>query len=263
MTFEININDVITDASDEAGAFNVFMETAKKYLKAEYDQNRIDKKDYAQVYLGSLEASMDRAIQFVLAKDRLQLELELLDIQKDTALIERQKVENERDFILAQISKMEEEELLVKANVKQADAQTNLFTEKRTTEKKEHLFYDYKIKTERANTDSAVISSNSMLYTARANTIAQTELYVQKKATEKAQVSSTGVSSTSLLGRQATLYKTQTDGFLRDAEQNAAKIALNTWSVNKSVSGDGIRIPSTLNESGLNNFVAKLYNGIK
>jgi hypothetical protein len=59
-------------------------------------------------------------------------------------------------------------------------------------------------------------------------------LLVQKTATEKAQTKGTGVEPDSVVGKQKALYGAQADGFLRDAEQKAAKLMADTWSVRRT-----------------------------
>lgn len=67
----------------------------------------------------------------------------------------------------------------------------------------------------------------------------QANLYEQKKVTEVAQTSAGVIGAGSVLDHQNQLMKAQTDGFLRDAEQKAAKILVDTWSLRKNGDPDG------------------------
>jgi len=67
---------------------------------------------------------------------------------------------------------------------------------------------------------------------------AETTLLVQKTATERAEVSSVGVTPDSLVGRKSALYEAQTTGFKRDAEQKAAEIMVKGFSVIKTTEED-------------------------
>ena len=59
-------------------------------------------------------------------------------------------------------------------------------------------------------------------------------LLTQKVATEKAQTLAIGVDADSVVGKQKALYSAQTAGFSRDAEQKAAKILVDSWSVRRT-----------------------------
>lgn len=63
---------------------------------------------------------------------------------------------------------------------------------------------------------------------------AEAALLAQKVITEQAQVSPTGVDPDSIIGKQKLLYQRQADGFKRDAEQKAAKILADSWSVRRT-----------------------------
>jgi hypothetical protein len=63
-----------------------------------------------------------------------------------------------------------------------------------------------------------------------ANSNQQTALYAQKTTTELAQTSMTPA-ATSVMGVQNALMVRQTENYKRDAEQKAAKIMTETWSV--------------------------------
>jgi len=79
-------------------------------------------------------------------------------------------------------------------------------------------------------------------------TDAEVTLLAQKANTELAQTDSlvktgtpylnTSTSVTGIVQKQKDLFQAQTDGFARDAEQKAAKLVLDTWSVSETM-GDG------------------------
>lgn len=92
---------------------------------------------------------------------------------------------------------------------------------------------------------------------------AEKVLLDQKTVTEKAQTLNVGVDDNSVLGRQKLLYKAQTDGFTRDAEQKAAKLLVDTWNVRRTTDeatvADGTNL---LNDATIGRAVAKLLAGI-
>ncbi len=60
------------------------------------------------------------------------------------------------------------------------------------------------------------------------------QLLEQKKITESAQTQDNVASSASILGRQGELYRQQAEGFIRDAEQKATKMIIDTWMLRRS-----------------------------
>lgn len=94
-------------------------------------------------------------------------------------------------------------------------------------------------------------------------TTAQTSLVQQKIATEKAQTVATGVDEDSIIGRQKALYKAQTDGFERDAEQKAAKALIDTWNVRRTTDdGTVADAVNMLNDVTIGRVVNKMLAGI-
>lgn len=94
-------------------------------------------------------------------------------------------------------------------------------------------------------------------------TLAETGLLTQKRATEKAQISGTGVEDNSVVGRQMSLYKAQTDGFTRDAEQKVAKLMVDSWNVRRTTDegtvADGTNM---LSDNNIGRAINKLLSGV-
>ena len=97
----------------------------------------------------------------------------------------------------------------------------------------------------------------------RLKTMEETGLLAQKKITEKAQTVGAGVDDDSVVGRQKMLYKAQTEGFQRDAEQKTAKALIDTWNVRRTTDdatvADGTNM---LNDATIGRAVTKLLAGI-
>ena len=86
----------------------------------------------------------------------------------------------------------------------------------------------------------------------------------QKVQTEKAQTVALGVDDNSVIGRQKLLYKAQTDGFQRDAEQKTAKLLVDSWNVRRTTD-EGTVADSTnmLNDATIGRAVKKLMAGVE
>ena len=88
-------------------------------------------------------------------------------------------------------------------------------------------------------------------------------LLTQKTATEKAQILATGVDDNSVVGKQKLLYAAQTNGFARDAEQKAAKLLADTWSVRRTTDEATVAdATNMLYDTAVGRAVTKLLTGV-
>ena len=98
----------------------------------------------------------------------------------------------------------------------------------------------------------------------REKTEAEVALLNQKKETEIAQTEDTVTAGAvgGILGKQMGLFQAQTDGFARDAEQKAAKLLLDTWSVSATVATATANTTNHLHDSDVGAVVTVLKDGI-
>ena len=91
----------------------------------------------------------------------------------------------------------------------------------------------------------------------------ETALLLWKTNTEKAQTMALGVDDNSVIGKQKALYGAQTDGFKRDAEQKAAKLMADTWSVRRTTDEATVAdATNKLNDATVGRAIEKLLSGI-
>jgi hypothetical protein len=184
----IAVADLTQATLEGTGVFDVLMRANKAHLEAEFNKNRIKGAEYATVYLGSLTQVMQTALQFLLTKEKTDLEAQLL--QKQILLAQKQI-----DKATAELTQIEAQTLLInqqKANLvaeslnipKQGlvlDAQklqiaqqtTNLLAESLNIPKQGLLIDANK---------AQVTQQTDNLVSQKAQVIAQTELVVQQKA---------------------------------------------------------------------------------
>lgn len=231
----IAVADLTQATLQGTGVFDVLMRANKAHLEAEFNKNRIKGAEYATVYLGSLTQVMQTALQFLLTKEKTDLEAqllakqillaqkqidkasaELIQIAAQTELINQQKANAiiEGTVLVAQECKLRGEFDLIMGNVLKAAQETALLT--------------------------------------------------QKVATERAQTTALGVDDNSVLGKQKILYQAQTDGFKRDAEQKAAKLMVDTWNVRRTTDeGTVADSVNSLNDVAVGRAVTKLLAGVQ
>jgi len=75
----VTLAKLTTGTTAGAGVFDVLMRSVKAQLDAEYQANRIKGSEYATVYLGSLQAVLQTSLQMVLAQEKTNLEIQVLE----------------------------------------------------------------------------------------------------------------------------------------------------------------------------------------
>jgi cytochrome bd-type quinol oxidase subunit 1 len=226
----------LTEAKvDGAGVFDTLMRAASSHCELEYNRSRIKGQDYAQVYLSAMQSTLATATQFLLGKDKAYLEAQLTEAQVKIAEAQLKQEESKAELIAAQVLKTKQET-------------TNLVQELENLKAQECLL--------KAQYDLTMVQ--------KLQTTAQTSLVQQKIATEKAQTVAVGVDEDSIIGRQKALYKAQTDGFERDAEQKAAKALIDTWNVRRTTDEATVAdATNMLNDATIGRVVLKMLDGIK
>ena len=211
MADPILVTDLTTGAIAGTGVFDLLMQSVQKHIAAEFDGGRIKQSDYSQVYLGGLQSVLTTSMEFLLRQDKTQaenalLEQGLLKSIEDTALVVSQKA-------------------LVDTQELGADQDTALRTQEVLTEIQNTLVAEA--------TKCKLQAEFDVLEQQVLKVTAETGVLNQKKVTETAQTNGANATADSVVGSQVALYGAQKDGFLRDAEQKAAKLYFDTWNTRR------------------------------
>lgn len=131
----INTSDLTAATIDGTGVFDVLMKAAAAHLEGEFSKNRIKGAEYSEVYLGAMTQVLQTATQFLLTKQKADLEAQLLT--KQIALVEQQKLnaEVENTVLVAQECKLRAEYDLTMANILRVNEEIALLTQKTATER--------------------------------------------------------------------------------------------------------------------------------
>lgn len=271
-----------------SGFFDELMRTSKAHLQEEYNAGRITGADYGTVYLGVMQSNLQTATQFLLQRDLTNKQLLLIQEQIDKAkqdvlltIAQVRNVEADTNIKIKQLDIMDEQILQIKAqveltnsqklqvdkNIEVADKQIEQITAQISLTEKQEDMVDKQILTETANTTLPTGGISLATYN---KAVAEQELLVQRKATETAQtvgtLDSDGNSSIGgVLGAQVNLYEKQKEGFLRDAEQKAAKLMSDSFSVVHSLTPGGANSDPNdwnLGSADSEKVIAKLAEGI-
>ena len=218
----ITVSD-LTDGENSltgTGIFDHLMKAMEAHVEREYSKGRIKGGDYATVYLGALQSVMSHSLQFILSEQRSDLEAQLLQEQIQNTIAERAGIESQTALSDQQTANLQAQKL-------QTYAQTSLVEQQEANAVIEGTVLTAQ--------ECKLRGEYDLIMEQKLKTVAETALLMQKKVTEQAQTSGTGVGPDSVIGKQIQLYDAQRQGYLRDAEQKAAKLLVDTWNVRKTM----------------------------
>lgn len=297
MAGPIEVDDLTTVALNGTGVFDKLMQTLRLHLKDEHDKSRLKGQEYASVLSSSFAAIMQNAVLFLLQKDEAANKAALIQAQIDLTvkqgeLLDKQieREEFERDLIAAKVNLTNEQAKMPEAEIRRINSQimsagfADLLTQAQTVKvEKEQLQVEAQTtllgkQVEQATQQILQLQQEILNLVAqecllraqfdltmeqKLNTTAQTALVQARTSTERANVLATGVDLDSVIGRQKALYKAQSDGFLRDAEQKAAKLLIDSWNVRRTTdSGTVADGTNKLYDPSIGRIVDKLMAGV-
>lgn len=133
------VNDLTQSTLEGTGVFDVLMRATKAHLDAEFTKNRIKGTEYSTVYLGSLEQVMQTSLAFLMQRQKVDLEAQLMTEQ--IALVHQQRLnaEVENTVLIAQKCKLDAEFDLIKEQTLKSATETALLLQKVVTEKAQTL----------------------------------------------------------------------------------------------------------------------------
>ena len=228
---EIKLSDLTEGIVSGAGVFDEMQTAAAAHIQEEYERNRIRGPEYSQVYLGGMQSAMQNAVAFLLGRQKADKEAELIAEKIDTEVLLQDKIRQEILLLQKQIQKTQAEIWVIKAQI----------MDDVTRETPKTTVYGLMGKQKDKLTEEIGLLS-------------------WKTKSEKAQTINEAQDQ-SVLGKEILLRQRQADGFLRDAEQKAAKIASDIYSVQFSTLdgevGSG-SIPYEFTAQGLASVVGKM-----
>ena len=244
---------VTTSADDKytvtgSGVFDNLMEAVNAHLEAQFNLGRLKGTDYANVYLGAIQSSMQTSVQFVLGKQQSDKQADLLIAQ--TSQVAAQTISgiqtSDADLTLKRqqiISEsfsngMEVNEYIWEVTYTGDVGNTYTYTTNENLTEGDILALmtaDPHIAGKTVNTvilnqvNNIQHAGKSTAETMIAKTQEEVDLLRQKRVTEYAQTQITStdgsevISNHSIIGRQSTLYEKQAAGFEWDAKNSYNK----------------------------------------
>lgn len=78
---KVGITDLTHASVEGNGVFDVLMRAVNAHLQKEWSANRLKGTEYSTVYLSALESTMNASLQFLLARDKTNAEIDILKQQ--------------------------------------------------------------------------------------------------------------------------------------------------------------------------------------
>ena len=227
----VTVDDITQGSVTGTGIFDKLMATVAAQLQAEVKADRITQTDYGQVYVSALNNTLGQAIQFLLTKDQAALQAATLAAQYEKIALEKLQLEyqNEKLLVEKEVLLLQKDQLT--AQIAQIQQQTLLVQSQILTDAGQRALIEQKTVTEIAQTQDNPTSNVSAGYSG-------------------------------VVGKQNALYAAQTTGFARDAEQKAAKLALDILATQLSTD-DSMTVANTnMHPAAIGALVQKLATGI-
>ena len=152
----LTVNDLTLATLDGTGVFDVLMRANKAHLESEYQTNRIKGPEYATVYLGPLESVMQTSLQFLLNKDKSDLEAQLIQAQIE-------KVNAEIDLVKQQTANAVIEAEVLRAQKCKLDAEFDVLLQSKLKTATEVTLLAQKTQTEKAQTVAMGVDADSVI----------------------------------------------------------------------------------------------------
>lgn len=239
---EIDINDLTEVKLNGTGVWDKLLQNMNVLLEDQFDKGRITGPAFAQTYATVYDTTLQAAISILFSKERQALEITGLQLQNQ----------------------------LTTQQIAQAVAQTaNIEMD---TKLKEYQFeYLYPAQLEQANKQLELLAAQVDVQVKQLDLLqeqinqakAQSAYYDQKTITEKAQVDASVFGAGSVIDVQVNLMNAQKDGYARNAEQQAAQIAANTWNVRRQTDEDtSANTTNKLDDASVGKFMTQLGEGV-
>ena len=224
------------------GVFDDLMEAVNAHLDAQFNLGRLTGADYATVYLGAVQSSMQQSVAFILGKQQADKQAELLEAQKldihDQAVLRTQSSDADLSIKRQQIineaftNGMEVNEYIweIEYKLNLGETYTYVTVENLTDNDVIALMTADPHDARYPEVNAVTLSTSKVIQHAGKSTAAtiiaktqeEVDLLKQKRITEHAQTLTETIGSTiatsSVMGKQAELFTQQAVGFENDAK---------------------------------------------
>lgn len=262
--------EMLTSGSvDGTGVFDVLMKAVKGHLRMEYDAGRIMGAEYTKAYIGSVQATLQNATQFLLGKDQAFWQAQAAQIAAITGITQLATAKMQFAATRLEAANQGASYALTKArlgteSVQYGTAVYNLSTMLPAQKTSVDLANDLatqNIKTAGVQYSTAAYNLSQMLPAQYSNLTQQTAMIgrqitmiTEQTETYRAQTLDTrtdGQTVAGSVGKQKALYTQQITSYLRNDERSAAKIFSDVWTAMKTID-EGLTAPTAFTNDSIN-----------
>lgn len=270
----ISINDLTSSelSGTGTGVFDILIKKVNAELESQFVKGYLKGGEYAQVYVGSLNTVMSQSIQFMLSKDKINAELELIELQKQQQVTVNEKLKIEKEILaiqkqitelqrteastrneLLQLEKItvgKQQTLLDKQILVEDQRRLNMGQEQLQITAQKDLLLQQKlnliVEGQKLEQEVGLIENNKLIAAQQINVMAQTVLKTTaevsllnaKVLTEQKQIP--------MMDKQIELYEAQRVGFNQDATTKILKVKADAWAVARTTDPDATPLPASL-----------------
>lgn len=246
----LTIDSLTSGERTGSGAFDELMRAVKSHLAEEHKTGRITGDQYTKSYIAALDSTLANSVNYLLQHQITNQNIRLLDKQilaaeKNVELVQKQidKLTADIAFVTEQTVSETKRQLLLDQELQNSTKQ-ELILDKQAL----NLDKDLEVKTAQILQTEAQASlagqQEANLQAEQANIVkqgdklnAETAVLTQKRVTEEYQTKDTvlGATAGGIIGKQMALYENQAEGYIRDAEQKAAKLFMDSFNTRTSI----------------------------
>ena len=239
----LDITDLTGGEVAGSGNFDELMRAVKSHLAEEYKAGRITGDSYSQAYISALDMALGNANTFTLQYLITNEQAKLIEAQTKNEVLNRELIQSQINrsnkdiqYLDKQLIKADSEIELSKGQVQLQAKQLELVDISIESAQKDLEAKDVAIVNQEAQTGLInqqtrnAIAQETQIDNQNAKLLSEIDVLVQRKKSEMAQTADSidGSDVAGLIGKQSKLYANQAEGYLRDAEQKAAKILNDT-----------------------------------
>lgn len=256
MAEEVNFDEITDGCPQGDGVFDKLMRSIKAHLEIEYDAQRIRGSEYTQVYLNALQTAIGQSLQWQLGAQIAENQALLIEKQIENAEKQNLLLDEQRALLIAQTAQVVQQTENLDLESLNIPKQGDLLDSQNAQVAANTALVAQQTETEEKNTDIADYNLTSTLP-------AQKSILDQKLITEEAQTKDSTVQGqvAGSIGKRNALLAKQTEGFIRDAEQKAARAVFDTWGMAIGSGLDGSEFPAEVQTDKLDEIIRQLREG--
>ncbi len=243
----IENSDLTSGSVGGTGVFDILMSSFAAHLKAEFNASRITGAEYTKAYVALTGSAMSQAVQFLLQRDQAFW-------ASQNAQILAIKAKTELETVKVQLALMQYQAATAKAEYARTKMQM-------ASESMAYCIAKYNLENilpnQKVVLDKQIIGLDFQNDIAEFNLEqtmpAQLELINEQIETQRSQTLDTRTDTTPVtgtVGKQKELFAQQIISYKRDAENKAAKIFTDAWTVMKTID-EGLLPPDGFENSNI------------